>query len=102
MGSPKGEEALAVAESLLVDIEESRIDALTSIRRAVRLTRLTDDAEGAQWLLWELQGYPAAEDGQTIREDARTYATRRGGCLEQGIDADRTGEILGRSLTRWL
>ena len=74
MTRSKDEEALEAAASLLEDIDAGRLDALGAVRRAVVLARLADDSAAADWLFWELRGYPGDADGRYIAGKARNSA----------------------------
>jgi hypothetical protein len=52
------DEALALANELLTDIELGRLKAMDVARRASRLARLMDDADAQSWLAYETSGYP--------------------------------------------
>jgi hypothetical protein len=59
------QEALALAEELLADIELRRIGAADTARKAGRLARILDDPESTAWLRYEASGYPTPLDTQS-------------------------------------
>jgi hypothetical protein len=67
------EEALALAEELLADIELSRLPSAEVARKASRLARLVDDNDAMTWLRFEVAGYPS---GQTLSAEAWAAAVR--------------------------
>lgn len=69
-------EALALSEELLADIELSRIESVAMVRKANRLARLLDDAESLTWLSFEIGGYIGNSSGLSSDE---WEATRRSG-----------------------
>jgi hypothetical protein len=53
------EHKLNLAKELLDDIELSRLPATSILLKASRLARVLEDDQIAQWLRWELRGYPS-------------------------------------------
>jgi hypothetical protein len=67
------QEALALAEEVLGDIELQRIASLDIARKASRLARLLDDEDAARWLRYETGPYP-----EPLDDDALPAAFRSG------------------------
>lgn len=75
----KREEAQALADELLGDIELRRIGGADIARKADRLARLLDDADAMAWLKYEVSGYPTPIDA-----NASAAAIRSGREANQG------------------
>ncbi len=79
-------EALRLAEELLSDIELGRIPAADVARKTSRLARLLDDAEGLEWLRFEIGGYPtkvtsglgAAAEAAAVRSNRLALIDKQG------------------------
>lgn len=71
---------LDLAAELLADIELSRLPPEQLLLKATRLARLVDDDEIAQWLQFELRGYP------TTDATATPHMTRSGRWTEPKED----------------
>lgn len=70
------EEALAVAEELLGEIELGRLDPVAIARKAGRLARLLDDIDAMRWLSYETTGYPGGQlDADAWRAAGRSCRT---------------------------
>jgi len=60
----KKEEALKLAEEVLTQIELEQISVSSTLLRAKRIARLTNDLEALEWLTYESEGYPRANSGK--------------------------------------
>lgn len=73
------QEALALAEVLLADVELSRCKSQQLLLKAGRLARLLEDDEAHTWIDFELRGYP--NDGSKIEQ---TWLRRMGRLSSDG------------------
>lgn len=73
------QEALALAEMLLADIELGRCKSQQLLMKAGRLARLLEDDEARIWINYELHGYP--NDGSAVEA---AYLRRMGRLKEDG------------------
>lgn len=89
-------EALVLADEILKDIELSRCPLTESCLKAVRLARLTGDAEMAQILMYEASGYPTTPSG--IPADIFKLC-RRAGRVYLDKDSDNGDALVERSST---
>lgn len=59
------EEALALSEEIIADIELSRLPLANAALKAARLARLLNDFDAQQMFQYEASGYPSTPDGVT-------------------------------------
>jgi hypothetical protein len=83
------QEALALAEEVLGDVELQRVPSLDLARKASRLARLLDDEDAISWLRYETRPYPQPLDADAIR------AATRSGRTVAGEDGQLSAWIIG-------
>lgn len=99
MPGSRRDEALALAEELLTDIELRHVGSLDIARKTSRLARLLDDGDALEWLAFETTTYPtgalddraekaALRSGRLVAgAEGAQYATTPIGSLELEVEA---------------
>jgi hypothetical protein len=95
------QEALALAEEVMTDVELSRGSVDKHVLKAMRLARLMGDEEAQRWLGYEIEGVPNTAEGRawmtqakrwTNQNDGRGYWTPAG-----DLEATRAGAEASRA-----
>jgi len=82
MSPSKRDEALALAEEILGDVELARLGPVDVARKTGRLARLLDDTAAMQWIVYEIAGFPQKLDG--LATAAATTSNRTAPHAEDG------------------
>lgn len=75
-GVSRQQEALALADELLADIELARASTAKHVLKATRIARLLDDATAQTWLAYELDGVPGTADGKRWMSTTRRWTEK--------------------------
>lgn len=70
------EEALALAEALLTDVELSETSTAKRVLKAMRLARLMQDETAQEWLRFEINGVPNSAQGREWMTRVRRWTDR--------------------------
>ncbi len=80
--STRRQEALALSDQILADIELARIAPLDVARKTARLARLLDDGDAIEWLGYETAGYPPG----SLNPTAALAAVRSGRVVDPAAE----------------
>ena len=94
------QEALALAEEVMTDVELSRGSVDKHVLKAMRLARLIGDEEAQRWLGYEIEGVPSTAEGRSWMTRTKRWINSREGRGYWGSAVEQEAKRAGAEAAR--